>query len=44
MNQSDDVTVLEVVFDPEMTFMTHIKRLAGKCFYQLRQLRAVEAL
>ena len=24
-----------------MTFRTHIERLAGKCFYQLRQLRAV---
>ena len=24
-----------------MTFRTHIKRLAGKCFYQLGQLRAV---
>ena len=24
-----------------MTFRTHIKRLAGKCFYQLRQLRTV---
>ena len=41
INQSDDVTVLGVVFDPEMTFRTHIMRLAGKCFYQLRQLRAV---
>ena len=30
-----------VVFDPEMTFKTHIKRLAGKFFYQLRQLRTV---
>ena len=30
-----------VVFDPEMTFRIHIKRLAGKCFYQLRQLRGV---
>ena len=41
INQSNDVTVLEVVFDLEMIFRTHIKRLAGKCFYQLRQLRAV---
>ena len=41
INQSDDFTVLGVVFDPEMTFRTHMKRLAGKCFYQLRQLRTV---
>ena len=41
INQSDDITVLGVVFDPEMIFRTHIKRLAGKCFYQLRQLRTV---
>ena len=41
INQSDDVTVLGVLFDLEMTFRTHIKRLAGKCFYQLRQLRVV---
>ena len=41
INQSDNVTVLGVVFDPEMTFRTHIRRLAGKCFYQLCQLRAV---
>ena len=40
INQSDGVTVLGVVFYPEMTFRTHIKRLAGKCFFQLRQLGA----
>ena len=44
INQSDDVTVLEVVFDPEMTFRTHIKRLTGKRFYQLRQLRTVRGV
>ena len=40
INQSDDVTVLGVVFEPEMTIRTHIKSFAGKCFYQLRQLSA----
>ena len=29
---SDDVTCLGVVFDNELKFSTHIKRLAGKCF------------
>ena len=32
IKQSDDVTVLGVVFDPEITFRTHIKRLARKSF------------
>ena len=41
INQSADVTVLGVVFYQEMTFKTHIKRLAGKRFYQLHQLRSV---
>ena len=38
---SDDVTCLGVVFDNEFKFSTHIKRLAGKCFYHLRQMRSV---
>ena len=43
INNSADVTVLGVVLDPEMTFATHIRRLAGRCFYQLRQLRSVRS-
>ena len=35
------VTCLGVVVDSELTFAAHIKRLAGRCFYQLRQLRTV---
>ena len=38
---SDDVTCLGVVIDKELTFADHVKKLAGKCFYQLRQLRTV---
>ena len=38
---SDDVTCLGVVFDNELKLSTHIKRLAGKCFYHLRQMRSV---
>ena len=41
INQSGDVTVRGVVLDQEMTFKTHIKRLAIGCFYQLRQRRSV---
>ena len=38
---SDDVTCLGVVFDSELKLSTHIKRLAGKSFYHLRQMRSV---
>ena len=38
---SDDVTCLGVVFDNELKFSTHIKRLTGKCFYHLRQMRSM---
>ena len=34
---SDDVTCMSY----ELKFSTHIKRLAGKCFYHLRQMRSV---
>ena len=43
INHSADVTVLGVVLDPETTFATHIRRLTGMCFYQLRQLRSVRS-
>ena len=36
-----ELICLGVVFDPELTFAVHIRRLAGKCFYHLRQLRTV---
>jgi len=35
------VTCLGVTIDSELTFAQHIKRVAAKCFYQLRQLWAV---
>ena len=38
---SDDDTCLGVVFDNELKFCTHIKRLAGKCFYHLHHMRSV---
>ena len=37
-----ELVCLGAVFDPEfLTFAVHIRRLAGKCFYHLRQLRTV---
>ena len=38
---SDEVTLLGVVLDRELTFAPHIRRLSGRCFYQLRQLRTI---
>ena len=38
---STTVTCLGVLIDSEPTFAAHIKRLIGRCFYQLRQLRTV---
>ena len=38
---STDVTCLGVVFDSEMNFSKHIRRLPGRCFYQLRQRRII---
>ena len=35
---SHNVTCLGVVMDAELTFATHVKRVASRCFYQLRQL------
>ena len=36
-----EVTCLGVVIDQEMKFAPHIKRLSGRSFYQLRQLRSI---
>ena len=36
-----ELVYLGVMFDPELTFAVHIRRLAGKCYYHLRQLRTV---
>ena len=41
---SDDVTCLGVVVDRELTFAAHTRRLAARCFYQLRQLRVVRRM
>jgi len=38
---SDTVTCLGVVIDSLLTFAENVKKLAGSCFYQLRQLRTV---
>ena len=38
---SDNVTCLGVVFNNELEFSTHIKRLTGKCVYHLHQMRSV---
>jgi len=38
---STEVTCLGVKFDQNISFSAHVKHLAGKCFYQLRQLRTV---
>ena len=36
-----ELVSLGVVFDPELTFAVHVRRLVEKCFYHLRQLRTV---
>ena len=36
-----ELVCVGVVFDPEITLAVHIRRLAGKCFYDLRQLHTV---
>ena len=38
---STTITCLGVLIDSERTLSAHIKRLTGRCFYQLRQLRTV---
>lgn len=38
---SDEVTLLGVVIDSRLTFVPHIRRLVGRCFYHLRQLRTI---
>ena len=38
---SHNVTCLGVAIDAELTFATHVKRVASRCFYQLRQLWSV---
>ena len=38
---SRNVTCLGIVIDAELTFATHVKRVASRCFYQLRQLYSV---
>jgi len=35
---SPTVTCLWVNIDPELTFASHTKRVAARCFYKLRQL------
>ena len=38
---SHNVTCLGVAIDAELTFVKHLKRVASRCFYQLRQLMSV---
>ena len=35
------VTCLGVTLDQELTFADHIRRLTGRCFHSLRQLRSI---
>jgi len=35
------VTCLGVKIDDELTFSTHVKQVAARCFYQLRQLWSI---
>ena len=39
---STEVTCLGVVMDSELKFALDIKRLTGRCFYQLKQLRSIQ--
>lgn len=41
---STEVTCLGVFIDSEITFTAHVKRLSGRCFYHLRQLRSVRQM
>ena len=41
IHSSTIVTCLLVLNDNELTFSAHIKRLTGRCFYQLHQLHTV---
>ena len=38
---STTVTCLGVLIDSELMFAAHMRRLTGRCFYQLRQLRSI---
>ena len=38
---SADITCHGVAFDSEMNSARHIRRLSGRCFYVLRQLRSI---
>jgi hypothetical protein len=38
------VTCLGVVVDQQLTFSEHVRRLAGRCFYWLRQLRTIRRI
>ena len=44
INQSDDVTVLEAVFDPEITFTTHIKNSQESVSTNYANLERCDAL
>jgi len=35
------VTCLDVTLDQELTFADHIRRLTGRCFHSLMQLRSI---
>jgi len=37
----DVVTCLGVVIDSQLTFAHNVKKIAGSCFYHLRQLRSL---
>jgi len=41
INTSPNVTGLSVIIDGELTFSTHVKLVAARCFYQLRSLWSI---
>jgi len=39
---ASEAMCLGVLLDSTLTFAPHVRRLAGRCFYHLRQLRTVD--
>jgi len=38
---STEVTCLGILLDSKLTFAPHVRRLSGRCFYHIRQLKTV---
>ena len=41
IDASDNARLLGVVISADLSFDRHVTKVAGQCFYQLRQLRSV---